>query len=73
MTGRVVHRDVALKDGRTLRVGLLTRDGHPEELILAMGAGKGDGWREDPAEGLILPGRVLGRLVVALLDVGDAP
>ena len=66
MTGRVVYRDVALKDGRTLRVGLLTRDGRPEELIFAMGRGEGESWREDPAEGLIAPGTALPGVLAAL-------
>lgn len=58
-------RDVALPDGRTLRVAIL--DG---SLCLAMGRGKGPGWKENENQRLTLPSDVVGRLVVALLDVG---
>ena len=63
----VVINDIPLNEGRTLRVGILG-----ENLILSMGWGRGGDWNPDPAEGLILPEAVLGRLVLALLDVGNA-
>jgi len=63
----LVGQDVFLPDGRTLRVGLLfSPAGDREELILAIGTGTGNSWREDPAEGLVLPADVLGELRQAL-------
>jgi hypothetical protein len=68
---RVYARDVKVDHERTLRVGILLRHGCRDELLIAMGTGQGSEWREDAAEGLVLPGHVLGKLVVALIDVGD--
>jgi len=59
---KLLGRDVPLSDGRVLRCGILYRDDQPEELILATGTGEGKAWREDPAEGLVLPASCLGEL-----------
>jgi hypothetical protein len=58
--------DVALGDGRTLRVARLRERSGVERLVLAMGEGEGRGWREDPAEGLTVPLAALAGLVRAL-------
>jgi hypothetical protein len=60
--------DVDVGDGRTLRVGLLVHpSGEARDVILAMGTGRGTGWREDPPEGLTLPVAALDGLVRVLL------
>ena len=66
-------RDVHLGDGRTLRVGILTSSkGTPERLILAVGAGRGRAWQEDPVAGLTLPASALSGLVEALGGLRDS-
>lgn len=62
------HRagDVALGDGRSLRVASLHEPDGTETLILAVGEGEGPSWREDPSEGLVLPISALTPLVALL-------
>jgi hypothetical protein len=59
--GRMWGHDVPVDDRRTLRAGVIIyhAKSKPDELVLAMGTGIGKGWREDPAEGLVLPATVL--------------
>ena len=59
---KLLGRDVPLEDGRVLRCGVLYRNDEPEELILATGTGEGKAWREDPAEGLVLPASCIEQL-----------
>lgn len=58
--------DVPLHENRTLRVGLYLVDGEPDTLVLAVGAGSGVWWREDAAEGVVLPATALEGLKGAL-------
>ena len=61
-----VHGDVALPDGRTLRVATLHEPDGRGTLILAVGEGEGASWREDPSEGIILPVEAVPGLLRAL-------
>jgi len=65
-----IARDVHLSvvTGETLRVGLLLDQvGQPETIVLALGIGRGAGWREDPARGgLEIPAHTLPALLRVL-------
>jgi hypothetical protein len=67
---RVVARDVYLSavTGETLRVGLLLgHEGQPESLVFALGHGRGEDWREDPAAGGVeIPAHALPALLRTL-------
>jgi hypothetical protein len=58
--------DVALGDGRTLRVATLHEPDGTATLILSVGTGEGPSWREDPAEGLVVPASAVPGLLEAL-------
>jgi hypothetical protein len=63
---RLFGHDVPLPGARTLRVGILFHHDEAQDLILCLGHGDGPGWREDPAEGIILPACALPGLRAAL-------
>jgi hypothetical protein len=59
---KMLGHDVPMNPKRTLRVGMIVREGQPDELVIAVGTGSGKDWREDPVEGIILPAYVLRQL-----------
>ena len=61
--------DVLLDATATLRVGLVPDPASTDALVLAMGHGRGRTWREDPAQGLVLPAGALPGLREALGDL----
>jgi len=67
----VLLGDVPTGDGRTLRVAIMVEASGEETLILAVGSGEGPAWREDPAEGIILPMEAIPGLLRALGAVSE--
>lgn len=72
----VITRDVSLNiaPGDTLRAGLMfDPSGRPEDLVLALGRGRGRDWRERPeVGGLTIPAEALPILIRALQGLQGA-